>query len=409
MQNRVAEGLGELSADNLAGGVERGIGDVAKRAGASDEAVRDILSSRALEEAARAVTARQREAIDAWRLHAGHIGGLLSGIAELTVDGRTPDVALCLERLAKKLSQDDELARPLTALAEVVQRFQDRVEEAARALDEEGALERAYRRRQRARWLRLTLGMLALAVAMGVLGRWQLARTRVLSAVADPDPCAVFTIADRDRWLASSGLQARVGERERDCEEIRIERLRVEQEAEREAKRREEARLTREARVTACAALAEHVADGELEPSDREVAGAAAPFLERVSRGALLPEDYGPRDIPPVPCDGNPAKAALEELITRAFLADPMQWVSADSPSPTLQKILLEHRDDLADRDKILFTERAERRAEAAVNAGLPGAIEQAAVGCSLARALGIGGRTACDAAVRLAEAQGLR
>jgi len=33
------------------------------------------------------------------------LGGLMSGVADLTVDGRIPDVGLCLERLAKKVSR----------------------------------------------------------------------------------------------------------------------------------------------------------------------------------------------------------------------------------------------------------------------------------------------------------------
>lgn len=402
MQNRVAEGLGELTSDNLFGGVVRGIAEVARRAGASEEAVRDLIPVAALERAARQVDDDQRQATKAWHLHAGHVGGLLAGIAELTVDGRTPDVGLCLERLAKKLAHDDELAGPLSRLAKQVMRYQDLVEAASDALAEGGALERAYRRRQRRQILRWVGGLVLLAVMMGGVGRWQVARSRVARAVADPDPCAVLELAERDRRLAPQSLLDQARDNQVRCEERRMAAVREREEAEREEAERLATERAREARLAACEALAGRVERGALAPDDREIAGESFAWLERVAARALSPEDLGPDDPPPLPCGDTPAHARLTALLAKALLHDPARWVAAPAPSPTLRRVLLEHRAEIEDRHKILLAERAERLAKEAVTAGLPEGIASAAARCDLARGLGIGGGVSCDAAARL-------
>src|SRR6188474_1677213 len=106
MSARVADGLRELAPEGLTGGFERGISEVASRSGLRKRDVEKLLPIPEVRYAAMRLQSTQIRAAAAWQAHAGHVGGLLTGIAELTADGRVPDVGECLLRLAAKVSRD---------------------------------------------------------------------------------------------------------------------------------------------------------------------------------------------------------------------------------------------------------------------------------------------------------------
>src|SRR6185436_2421023 len=155
----------ELSADNLHGGFKRGIEDAAQQVGVGVADVERLLPMADVHAAAARLDAAQRNAVDAWATYAGHIGGLLRGVADLTVDGRAPDVSNFLERLSRKVIRDRPLSEPLHALSVEVASWLDLVEQCGDILADGGVLAKAYRRR-RIRQASL-VGGAALVMALG--------------------------------------------------------------------------------------------------------------------------------------------------------------------------------------------------------------------------------------------------
>src|SRR5437016_5244012 len=120
MAGRVAEGLQELSAEALEGALKRGVDQLAQRVGLGAFDIERILPQEALRAQLDKLATTQRSALEAWTYYSGRTGGLLQGVADLTVDGRAPDASLNLQRLAKKVSRDKPFSQPLMALSEDV-------------------------------------------------------------------------------------------------------------------------------------------------------------------------------------------------------------------------------------------------------------------------------------------------
>src|SRR5262249_7960518 len=102
LSGKVPDGLRELSADSLHRGVRRGMEESARQVGVGVPDVERLLPMADVQVAAARLDAAQRAAVAAWDQYAGQLGGLLKGVADLTVDGRAPDVPSFLERLSKK-------------------------------------------------------------------------------------------------------------------------------------------------------------------------------------------------------------------------------------------------------------------------------------------------------------------
>ncbi|MEP7123692.1 MAG: hypothetical protein ABJE95_22380, partial [Byssovorax sp.] len=198
LSSRVADGLRELTPDSLYGGFRRGVEESAKRVGVGTADVERLLPMSEIHALVTRLTLSQQRAVEAWNLHAGHIGGLLKGVADLTADGRAPDVGLCLDRLARKVMRDRELADPLRALAVDVGEWQDMIARCRDLLDDGSVLERAYRMRRVRRILAIA-GLAAVIVgALGVVLWVRAARVRIDAVLAGGDPCVAATIDPGD-------------------------------------------------------------------------------------------------------------------------------------------------------------------------------------------------------------------
>ena len=125
LARRVEEGLRELAVDNLRGGVTRGVIQAAQRVGVTPREIESVLPMPELVVLLQRLAASQPKAIEAWHTYAGGLGGLLTGVADLTVDGRAPDTALAVQRLAKKVQRDKLFAEPLARLADDLFDWQD--------------------------------------------------------------------------------------------------------------------------------------------------------------------------------------------------------------------------------------------------------------------------------------------
>lgn len=395
LANRVADGLRELAIDSLEGGFRRGITETAKGAGVRVQDVEHLLPMVEIKAAVHRLSLSQPRVVTAWAMHAGQIGGLLKGVAELTVDGRLPDVSMFLDRLAKKVSRDPQLAEPLQTLSDDIANWQDLIERCGDLLGDGGTLAKAYRRR-RLMWMGTGFALvLALGGAVAV-GFWvYAARARVSAVIASGDPCAVNAIDPSDRDRVGSAQREQLDELRATCAAklAREEQARQEErlrEALLQAKERE--RREREAR---CAELASHVDAGELKPEDEALAAAAAPLLGRIARGKLDAVDYGPTEAA-LPCGDTPGGAKITAAFGRALLASPLAWVYADDLSKGVQAILVARSALLSPQSKMTLTRRAEEEARSALFSGNPLKITRATKLCRLKEALSLQGGEAC-------------
>lgn len=399
LSSRVADGLRELTPDSLYGGFRRGVEESAKRVGVSPADVERLLPMEQVRGLAARLAASQQSAVQAWSTHAGHIGGLLKGVADLTADGRTPDVGLCLERLAKKVSRDRELADPLHALANDVAEWQSLLARCRDLLDDGGSLERTYRLRRLRRVLAVAGLAGIIAGALGVVLWVRVARVRVDEVLASPDACVASAVAPGDARRASSDQRRRLEARAIECAAERASEANEREATRLSAQRAAEEKLQREALERQCEALAAHVEAGSLAPEDAAFADARAPLLRRVARGALDPADLGPSE-PDLPCAGTPSAPRFKASFVKAVLAIPALWANADDPSRLVADGLVEHVAELPSAAKQVVARRADDLAKKALLVGVPGLLPRAIRLCQLKDALGIQGGSFCAGAL---------
>jgi hypothetical protein len=358
LSSKVAEGLNELSADSLHGGLRRGIEEAAGQVGVGGADVEGLLPMADIAAAAARLDNAQKGAVHAWDTYAGHIGGLMKGVADLTVDGRALDVSAFLARLSKKVMRDPPLSEPLFTLSVEIGGWVDLVERCGEILADGGVLAAAYRRRRLRRVAAAVAGGLVVAGGLGV-GLWlHGVRARVDASLAAADPCAAEGIAPADLDRASDTQKERAAERRHACDEGR-RREAAAREAARLADERARAEEQRKKEAVArCDALADHVASASaLTPEDEATAGAAAALLGRVARGAVEKADLLTTDLP---CDGSPAGAKIADAFAAALCASPAVWSRPDDVSDRVYAALVARRDALPGSPKQTLALQAE-------------------------------------------------
>lgn len=393
MSSKVEGGLNELSADNLYGGLKRGIDETAKQAGVRAADVERLLPMADVNACAARLDAAQKAALDAWRRYAGHLGGLMSGVADLTVDGRAPDVSHFLERLSKKVVRDRPLSEPLQALSGEVAAWLDLVEKCGDLIGDGEVLARAYRRRVMMRGAAIGAAGLTCAGAIAVVAWVSVVRSRIDAALAVADPCAAAAIDPGDLARASSAQSARVEALRAKCDEAkkreaeaRAEQARREQEArEAEAKKRE-----REAK---CDALAQHLAAGELSADDAAAAGQGADLLGRVAKKAIAGPDLAAAELP---CADTGAGKKIAEAYDTAVAASPMVWSRPDAVSERAYAALVARKDALPGSPKQMLAKHADRNASKAIVSKDDAEKARAMRICQLTDELGIRGGKYC-------------
>jgi hypothetical protein len=389
MAGRVKEGLAELAREGLMGAWQRGISEVASGAGAAVADVEGLLPRDEIQAAADLLHESQQRAAEAWQMYAGHLGGLLAGIADLTVDGRVPEASLCLERLADKVARDKPLAEPLRLLAVDTQRWQDMIFDCKRRLEDGHALAAAFRRRRALRLGAVGVAAALIAASVAAVGWAAVTRARVdRTLAAAVGPCDVEAIPVDTLARASSEQRARIEGLRSTCEREKAEAARSREEALRlEAEKAAAARVQAE-REAACNELAAGVARGD-GPADARVAGDAVALLGRVARRALVLDDFGPADAA-LPCAGTPAGDALRKAFADAVLAAPALWANADALSPAVGAVLVAHRDSLPEVSRMRLGSHAEDAARAALIRGDQERLARATALCKLKPGVGL-------------------
>ncbi|WP_441286075.1 hypothetical protein ACSRUE_26865 [Sorangium sp. KYC3313] len=401
---RVPEGLRELAPAGLLGGFQRGVDQAAKLAGVRREDVERLLPMADVREAMERLGDSQSEALLAWDVYAGRIGGLLEGVAEVTDHGRAPDAGMWLERLANKVRRDRPFAEPLQVLAEDIAQWQAMIGRCRKLLDESGggALAKAYRRRRLRRIASIVVSALVIVAALSVIVRLRAARARVDAVLERPEVCAVRDIAEDDLGRAASEQQRRVAARLEQCAAVeareareREERLRAEERA------REEQRLRAE-RDEKCAALAVRFKAGAFSDDDGKIAGVEKDLLRRIAGRRLLATDVGPAG-PALPCEGARGGDELRAAFADALVASVWTWAPAADPGPKLGDLLVARRAELPPRAQTMLAVRTGYESKRAIVSGDPGALERASRLCALTAKLEIASGAGCAALARLA------
>jgi len=393
LSGKIPEGLSELGADNLHGGFKRGVEEAAKHVGVGARDVERLLPMSEIQAASTALDIAQKSAVEAWKMHAGHIGGMMKGIADLTVDGRAPDVSQFLLRLSYKVVRDPPLAEPLLALSKAVATWLDLVEHCSDLLADGGVLARAYRRRRLHQVaIAAALGV-ALASVLGVVLWLRGVRARVDAALGIFDPCAAGTIAPADLERATVEQKQRAADRLAACEDgkKRAEQARAEVQQREEKARAEEA--VKKDHIDRCDALAQHVAAGQIAGGDDAVAGGKWALLARVARMTVERADLLETELP---CGDTPAGAKLGDSFGAAVAASPGAWSRADDVGERARTALVTRKDTLPGSPKQVLAQHAEVVAKKALVSHDTGAVDRAAALCRLKDDLGIRGGKYC-------------
>ncbi|EYF03701.1 Hypothetical protein CAP_5312 [Chondromyces apiculatus DSM 436] len=400
---KLQEALPHLDPQALWGSLERGIAQTAALAGVNPGDVESLLPMGELRACIEQLTGSYRMAAHAWSVHAGHLGGLLKGLTDLTVDGRPPDSSVGLMRVARKLSRDKAVAAPLQHFADDIGRWQELLLHARNALDQDaGGLLRAYRRRRVRKLMAVCLPALLVIAGVLYLLSMQRARARLDSMLADADPCIARSITPADVERGSAAQRNAVTERLRVCDEqiTRQAREREEQQR-REAQARESERLRTE-REARCDALATRMETGKLSGDDESFEGAPAGLLRRIQTRTLTPADFGPEG-PALPCTRTPGEARLFRAFADAAFSSVWTWVTVVDPSPTARNALARRSADMPERARTVLGLRAVETARKAIMAGDPTLLTRAQRLCDFAEALTAVTGQPCQAARALA------
>jgi hypothetical protein len=396
---QVPNGLRELAAENLHGGFKRGVEEAARNVGVEITDVEGLLPLTEVNVASVRLETVQKAAINAWTTYTGQVGGMLTSVTDLTVDGRTPDIANALERLSQKVRRDKPLSEPLHALSVELDGWVQLVERCGDLLANGEVLKNAHRVRRIRRGVVAGLVIVTVA-ALLPLGLGMLAaRARVDAALGAGDPCAVFTVAPRDLERASSAQQERAAALRATCADLQRQAAEAREAAARaEEKAREEAQARKE-REAKCDALAAHMAAGDVPPEDAAVADGKGVFLLHVAKRALASPDMSESALP---CTDTPAGAKIKEAFAAAVLASPAAWANADDISARVAGLLVEHREELPKKSKDGLVTHADLMVKRAMLVGSPAATDQAVRLCKLKDDLEIQGSKFCPALAKL-------
>ena len=396
LASRVKQGLTELSPENLRGAFDRGVETVAKQVDLEAGDILVLLPMGEIEACLVRLGAAQQRALAAWSTFAGH--GLMTGIADLTVDSRAPDVSNFLLRIAKKLRLDKPLSEPLVALATEVATWLDLVELCGERLTQGAALAKAYKERQK-RVVMVVAAALAVGAVVALVALWvRKSHDRVDHAIASPDPCTVLTLSQSDVNRASFDQQFHVAERRKLCDDATTRGER-EQKALEARKQKELEEVERaKAQAERCAILADHLVKGVVDPADAAAAGGKVALFARIAKRELAPEDAAETTLP---CANTPAGPQIIDAFANALLAPNSGWTETTNISPFTRDKLIAHKAELTPQATFLLSRRVELIAKKALMFD-PSVRAHALEMCGLVRQLSkTGVQKYCDQLIR--------
>jgi hypothetical protein len=391
------QGIEELTADALWGAVRQGVEQAAKLAGVKAQDVERLLPAKELQACLEQLRQSQQAALKAWSVHAGQLGGLLKGVADLTVDGRAILPSGGIARIARKVRRDKPLSAPLQAFADDLLRWEELIEQCRVALDGGAELAKAYRRRRIRNAVIAVVSAAAAAAMIAAVLVVRASRARIDDALGSKQVCAVEAISATDLGRGSDKQKQGVAERLRGCEAERAAEAFVRDEVRRHEEDEKEAARLQEELDTKCEALAERAAAGKLAKEDTEIAGPRASLLSRIRFKSLSPRDLGPR-MPELPCEGTRGEPKLRTAFVEAAVVSPWRWVGAVDPADEVRELLAPRAGDISERARMVLGVRAGEVAKRAIKKGNAATMEKAGRLCAFAEALQVPGGDPCDA-----------
>ncbi len=404
MARKVKTGLQELSSENLMGSLQRGIETVAKEVGLPHSYVTALLPADDLHALIDRIHNNQKICVEQWDVHTGHIGGLLDGVADLTIDRRPPDIGLCLLRLSRKMQMDKELSEPLRELSENLDSWRDLLMRCRTIIDDGKSLKAAYRKRRMLYALGVAAAVVSCVLAVAVGGVYWSARRRVDAVLADADGCAVEHVAASDLNKASSGQLALIDTKKKQCEQTRKEaraKLAAQRRQQERAQQQAKARIERERK---CKQLADALKTHTLTDEALAAAPGHSGFIKRLFAARLATEDV--RDELVLPCAGTAAAEAVEVAYAQAVMRARPYWLGKHLLSPQAMAMLTKHRKALAPNEVQILSWASDDRAKKSMGSGNVAAVQRAAQLCKLAEGLGLVTQDPCKIVTALAKQQ---
>lgn len=397
MQRRVKEGINELAIESLMGGVERGIESVAHAAGLPVSYVSNLLPMNELQQVAARIAENQRAAVEQWEVHTGHVGGLLDGVADLTIDNRPPDASLCLLRVSKKMQLDKALATPLRQLSEDLVTWQELIASCKTFIDDGRSLASAYRQRRLVRIGFAFAGALAIAVVVVWAVRVSLARSRIDELLSEEDPCTAASAEPSDLGKASDEQRDTIEERRAACEEAAAARRRAEEKKREELAKQKAAAAKKAARAGQCKALIASVVAGSPNVGALEEAKPHAALLERIAKKKLQPADIG--SLETLPCLDSEDAVELAEVYLEGVLATAAIWMYTVAPSKLAADLMVKGKGGVRPRQLTIFEQHVEEMARRAVRTGEEEALARILKDCDVKDRLELKRGQYCNAA----------
>jgi hypothetical protein len=395
--SRMPQAFEELAPDTLWSALRRGMEQAAKLAGVKPQDVEKVLPMKELEASLEQIKVSHAKALEAWNVHAGQLGGLLKGVADLTVDGQTVLPSSGLARIARKVRRDKAFAVPVQTFADDMLRWEELVEQCRQALEQGVELARAYQRRRIRNAAIIAASAAAAVTAITVMLIVRASRSRIDTALESKDVCAVAEIAPVDLGRGSTDQQQQVAARQQACEAQRALAAHAQSEVQRKEDEAKEAARQQAELEAKCDALAKRILEGKISAEDAAVAGSRAPLLRRIRQKALLPRDLGP-ERPELPCEGTPAEVKVGSAFIEAAVTSIWQWVGAVDPAEQVRVLLAPHAEEMSERARLALSVRATDAAKRALKKGTPDAIDKALRLCAFAEALAVPGGEQCDA-----------
>jgi hypothetical protein len=399
--NKVLQGIEELGAPGLLGGLKRGISEVGDLVGLPATDIEAAMPVAQMAELAARLEVSQPNAVSAWRRYAGQFG-FMDVITALTIDGRKPEIGLCLERVAKKLAADRELSEPLLSLAADVTAWEELIVRCRNILEDRDWLAKAYAKKRLRRVLAASIPAVVIAASLTVMVVVRSNRNRIDRAIGASDACSAEAAAGSLTFASKAQLGA-LEEAKGRCQAKLAAEKKQREEAARARELEEKAARAKTEHVEACAKLAASVADGSFTeggaPADLDAPTRA--LLARLASKKLSPADAGPED-PTLPCGDTPSHAELEKALGAALVSDLALWTQKMDPSPASRRALEARRAELPQNGIIGLASTAEKTAKEGLTTGKADVMARAKRLCAVARALGTPGRASCSAVEKL-------
>ncbi|MEQ9319414.1 MAG: hypothetical protein RIF41_09645, partial [Polyangiaceae bacterium] len=317
-------------------------------------------------------------------------------VADLTVDGRAPDTALCVLRLSRKMQLDKALAIPLRELSEDLEQWRHLVETCRMVIDDGASLRNAYLQKRILRGGLAVTATLGIATAVVWFVRVNAARERIDAMLAGDDPCEAASANDSDLAKATDEQLQAIQRRNDACQEAKEQAAAAAREKQRQQEEREKAEAEKAAAVAQCQALAEALAKGPSDWSSLPAARGHEEVLGKIAAGTLTADDLAAEVV--LPCPAHDLAAVAAPVFAGYAIGRPGEWINNRVLHPSAEKLIVQGKAAVGDLELSIFTNSVRGLIEKTVLMGGDEPVARGVRLCSLLDGLGAPAKQPCDA-----------